>query len=373
MRTDSGLAIGITEDNVNLISPAPVPAAFSKVRDDVAAMRPALFRMNVDWKYLQPDPSRPAILDAGVSGCMRTIGPCAPFQGITAQLKAIAARQKEGAGWNVLVNIYGVPDWAATKGGGCERPSIEPFSRAINADGLAAYEDLIVGIARLADRTGAELRFWAPWNEPNQIFFISPQRARCDVTSPLLSPAVYTRIFERAKHALEKAGGTRDIVLGDLAGSPKKGKRAGTAAEFLSALPDDVICAADVLALHSYPGNGFDVIPSATAVTDARDCGKRLPVWITETGAGDPRASKHRDDSPAALKEQCRRYDEQLRVWSRNPRVKVAVQYTVREDPAFRVGLVNSTLDREYPSFDLIRAWSRARPGTPPQLPASCR
>lgn len=349
-----------------------MPAAFRPARDQIARMRPALYRMIVDWTYIQPDPRSPAILDANVDGCMRLRAPCRTFKGVEATLRALAARQRAGTGWNVVVTIYGVPEWAATRGGGCERDNIGYRSRAINAAGLRAYAQLVRRIAELGDRLGVELRFWSPWNEPNQIFFISPQRARCDESSPLLSPAVYTRLYRTARRALEDAGGERELVLGDLAGSPEKGVRAGKADEFLRALPRDVVCGSEVLALHSYPGNDFDVIAEAARVTDSR-CGRRMPIWITETGAGNLRAGKERDVSASAVREQCRRYYDQLRAWRREPRVKVATQYLVREDPQFRVGLVTANMRREYPAFGMLTSWSRAAPGAVPRLPASCR
>jgi hypothetical protein len=368
-----GPLIGVTEQNPNLFDSKKVPADFAPWRDRVNELHPSLYRLIVDWAFLQPDPAKPAILDAPTTGCMREIKPCAPFAGIKATLQAIAARQKQGDGWAVEVVIYGVPAWAATAGGGCERPNIAPRSRALNAAGFKAYPQLIRQLHELGDQTGAQLRFWSPWNEPNQVFFISPQRAKCDTGSPLLSPAVYARMYRAAKRELDDLPGDQQLVLGELAGSPEKGDRAGTPAEFLDALPKDVVCDSDVLGQHMYAGSETDAVAEATAAVDRRGCGKQLPVWVTETGVGDKRTGTNRDTGASALKRQCARYDDQLRQWSRNPRIKAAVQYTVREDPAYRVGLVDSALTKAYPTFDLLNAWSNRRPGQTPALPRACR
>lgn len=350
-----------------------MPKSFERWRAQTVRINPKLYRLIVDWSYLQPDPAQPANLGGEFHGCMRDIEPCAPFAGIKATMEAIAERQKQGAGWSVEVLIYGVPPWAATAGGGCERPNIGTRSRALNEAGFAAYPKLISQLHALGEKTGAELEFWAPWNEPNQVFFISPQRTKCDTSSPLVSPKVYSRMFRAAKKELDRLPGDQKLVLGELAGSPKKGDRAGTPSEFLDALPKDVICDSDVIAQHQYPGSEVDSIAEATAAVDARGCGKPLPVWISETGVGDKRAGKERDVGSAALKEQCARYNGALRSWSKDHRIKTAVQYTVREDPDYRVGLVDAKLDEGYPTFDLLQAWGNRKPGELPRLPASCR
>jgi hypothetical protein len=304
---------------------------------------------------------------------MRDIKPCAPFAGIKATMEAIAQRQKKGPGWTVEVVIYGAPPWAATEGGGCERPNIGTRSRALNEAGFEAYPKLISQLHQLGEETGAELEFWAPWNEPNQVFFISPQREKCDTSSPLLSPAVYARMFQAAKKQLDDLPGDQKLVLGELAGSPKKGDRAGTPAEFIKGLPKNVVCDSDVIAQHQYPGSEVDSIAEVAEAVDAVGCGEPLPIWITETGVGNSRAGKERDVTASALKEQCRRFNRALRAWSKNPRIKTAVQYTVREDPDYRVGLVDSKLDEGYPIFDLLQAWGNRVPGELPKLPASCK
>ena len=51
---------------------------------------------------------------------MRDKPPCAPYAALRDQLRALAARQREG-GWEALVVFTGTPDWAARPASGCRR------------------------------------------------------------------------------------------------------------------------------------------------------------------------------------------------------------------------------------------------------------
>jgi hypothetical protein len=48
-----------------------------------------------------------------------------------------------------------------------------------------------------------------------------------------------------------------------------------------------------------------------------------------------------------------------LRRWYLDPKVDVAFQYTIREDPAYPVGLADDRLTRAYPVFELWRRLAR--------------
>ena len=65
-----------------------------RARRELAALRPAYVRLLVDWAALQPRADRPADLAAPVSGCARTVGPCAPYPGLRAELEAIASERR---------------------------------------------------------------------------------------------------------------------------------------------------------------------------------------------------------------------------------------------------------------------------------------
>ena len=46
----------------------------------------------------------------------------------------------------------------------------------------------------------------------------------------------------------------------------------------------------------------------------------------------------------------------QLRAWRRDPQIRAAFQYTLREDPLFPVGLADAGLTRLYPAYAAWRS-----------------
>src|SRR4051812_11322684 len=181
-----GLAVGVTEFNPNLVaSPEAkqIPEPWNGVRDKLGAIRPAYFRLVVDWASIQPSAEAPASTDQPQGGCMRKLGPCLGWGGVREQLRALASRQREGD-WTALVVFTGTPDWAASPPSGCERPQAGPRSRPPRADALPAYEALVEQVIATAREEGAALSYFSPWNEPNHPAFISPQRAACDPAAP---------------------------------------------------------------------------------------------------------------------------------------------------------------------------------------------
>ena len=114
---------------------------------------------------------------------MRARGPCGAYDGLRDQLRALAARQREG-GWATLVVLSGTPEWAARPAGGCERAKTQPRSRPPRAGaGMAAYGRFVATVLAEAREAGADLRYWSPWNEPNHPYFVSPQRRVCDANA----------------------------------------------------------------------------------------------------------------------------------------------------------------------------------------------
>jgi hypothetical protein len=192
-------ALGLTEDNANLLwSPsdpaAPYPAAFAAARAQLSTLHPAYLRLQIDWAALQPEESRPADLAAPVTGCARETGPCGSYQGIAAELRAIASQQHSAGGFSVVMDILGAPAWAALPAHGCERASDGSFARPLRPGAIGAYRQLIAGLAGLARREGAAVAWWSPWNEPNDPLFITPQRASCGAAGAPLSPGVYGQL-----------------------------------------------------------------------------------------------------------------------------------------------------------------------------------
>src|SRR3954447_15383779 len=131
-----GLAVGVTEFNANLIASREAkqdPEPWNAVRDKLGAIKPAYFRLVIDWASIQPTAETPANLDASQGGCMRAVGPCLGWGGVREQLRALASRQREG-GWTALVVFTGRPDWPAGPPSGCERPQAASKSRPPRAD-----------------------------------------------------------------------------------------------------------------------------------------------------------------------------------------------------------------------------------------------
>jgi hypothetical protein len=377
-----GLAIGLTEANAALLD-APsiaVPTAVRAARDSLDALRPAYLRIDIDWAALAPRPGVAPRLDAPESGCQRGGPPCAAYQGVRDQLRAIASQQRAGAGFVPVIVIYGVPAWAAQPPSGCERTGTGPTSRPITAAGLAAYRDLISSLIALGQSEGVHLLWWSPWDEPNHPYFISPQRDACATGSPARAPGVYAELARALSAALAAAGGRRHIVLGDFADFPGPRPQAAGIGEFVADLPSDVVCRADVWAVHEYPRAGAaggtpGGVRALERALDARGaCGRRARVWVTETGGGNPHSGAHRAGSLLDLVNQCRLMNRALLTWYHDPRVDVAFQYSFREDSLFPVGLATPGLTALYPTYYLMRGWGGTRPPSapPPALPPQC-
>jgi hypothetical protein len=369
----------LSERNASLLfadGARAVAPGLEPYRDLVDGLAPAYYRLSVDWSVLQRSPRRPARLGRQEDGCLRGIQPCGPYAGIRDQLRAVASQQRAGRRWEVVVLLYGVPGWAAAPARGCERPDITARSRPITAAGLRGYRRLIRDLVAVGREEGVELRWWAPWNEPNQPFFLSPQRAACDTSSPPLAPAVYARLVRAMRAELDAVGGRRDLVLGELAGFDRAGPLGAGINEFVAALPRDVACAGTVWAQHAYAEAGAagreGPVGQLVRALGRRSCTRSVPIWVTETGVGAPRTGRRRDTGTRALRRGCRRLHALLRRWQRDPRVDAAFQYTFREDTAFPVGLADAELTRVYPTYDLWRAWARRDPDGPaPERPCS--
>jgi hypothetical protein len=368
------LVTGLSERNPNLLwsreARPRLPPGFGPWRDRVEALRPRYYRLMVDWASLQPRRSRPPLLDGVDNGCLRDIGPCGEFAGMRDVLRAVRSQQEANGGWEFVVTIYGVPEWAARRPGGCERDTEQPRSRPFAAGGLAGYRALVRSVLRLAEEEGVELRWWSPWNEPNQPYFISPQRARCDIRSPSLSVGVYTRIVRALRAELDAAGGERRLVLGELAGVNHPSLLVTGVKEFVESLPRDVACAGAVWAQHMYAERGEagsleGPVGQLRRTLDRRRCTRGKPIWVTETGVGGTRVGAPREYSPVELDSDCRAMATSLRRWARDPRVDAAFQYTFREDTAFPVGLADPGLSRAYPVYDLWRNAARGRISCP--------
>lgn len=306
------------------------------------------------------------------------MGPCAPYAGVRAELEAIAARQRRAPGsFQVVIQIFGTPGWAAQPRSGCEGAGASAFSRPPTAAGLSAYRALIRGLLSLAARVGVELPWWSPWNEPNAPRFLSPQRPACRTDSASLAPEAYARLAGALAAVLRQAGGSHRLLLGELAAYESDTPDRTSIAQFVSALPSDVVCAAAAWSVHAYaihaaPEPPQDPVAALESALQGRGgCARQAPVWATEAGAGAPHPGRPRGRAAGEASAGCVALAEQLQRWAGDPRVEAVFQFTFREDPDFPVGLVNAQLTGVYPAYRMLAEWSRSllrgRPTAPPE------
>ncbi len=280
----------------------------------------------------------------------------------------------------MVLDVFGVPSWAAAAARGCETAGTQPFSRPINEAGIAGYRSLIRTLLALAREQGVALSWWSPWNEPNNPAFLSPQRSVCSIDAPVAAPAVYAQLAEAMAVELAGDDAADHLLLGELAGYPADSLHHSSVASFVAALPARVLCLGSVWAIHAYASWGkarpeSDPVGELARALDARgSCAAGASIWVTETGAGAQRPGRPRAAGEAEQRAACEALGEQLRRWSQNPRVGAIFQYSFREDPAYPVGLVSADLQHTYPAYRLWLAYAqaRARDAPPPPTSSSC-
>jgi hypothetical protein len=328
----------------------------------------------IDWSQLQPRRDAPPDFDQHDNGCLRDLPPCGGFRGVRDVLRAVRSEQEAHGGWEVVVQIFGVPEWAAVAPHGCERSTELPRSRPLKASALPAYRALARSLLRVAREEGVELRWWSPWNEPNQPYFVSPQRARCDADAPSLAPRVYSRLVRALRAELAATPEDERLVLGELAGASGPKPLVTGVAEFVRALPDFDACAGTVWSQHQYAerdaegagdnglsGDATDAVGELRRALDERACTRGKPIWVTETGVGGAHVGARRSRSRRELAADCDAMASALRRWSRDERVDAAFQFSIREDFTFPVGLFDTGLTRAYPVYDLWRGMADGR------------
>ena len=297
------LVTGLTERNANLLwsraAKPELPEGFGPWRDRVEALRPDYYRLMVDWSQVQPTRRQIPQFDKPDDGCLRGAPPCGQFAGMRDVLRAVRSQQEAHGGWEVVVTIYGVPGWAAIEAGGCERAQETPRSRPITARGLRGYRALVRDLLRLGEEEGVDLRWWSPWNEPNQPFFVSPQRPRCDAQAPSRAIGVYTRLVRAVRAELRRAGGDRRLVLGEMAGVNQPSPLVTGVKELVEGLPEDVACSGAAWAQHQYAERGVEAglegaVGQLRRALNRRACTRDKPIWVTETGVGGTRVGAAR-------------------------------------------------------------------------------
>jgi hypothetical protein len=373
-----GPAFGLTEDNADLLwNPAqPAPsggAGFANARAQLTALHPRYIRLLIDWAALQPKQAQAAALEAPVSGCAREVAPCGAYAGVREQLAAIRSQQRAAAAegrvdFQVVLDIFGAPAWAARAPSGCELAATHAFSRPVSEAGIASYRALIRALLKLAAGEGVTVGWWSPWNEPNDPVFISPQRTSCASDSLPMSPAVYAELARAMHSELQTDGdGTQRLLLGELNAFQSDSPYRTSISQFVAALPADVICMSDVWSIHAYAAQGgakpaTDPVKALEATLDARGgCARHASIWVTEAGAGARHPGFAKRAGAGEEQAGCRALAEQLIGWVSDPRIGAIFQYTFREDPDFPVGLLSADLARVYAPYRLWLAYTHMR------------
>jgi hypothetical protein len=323
-------AIGINEMNPHLLAPGEQPVPFDRFRDALHALQPSFVRVLVDWSTIQKSPDRPPDFATPRDGCARGTGPCAPYAGIRDTLRGVRA-----LGVRAAMLLYGTPDWAARGPEGCEEADVTPWGRMPR---LEPYRALVRSVVAAAEAEGVELAFVSPWNEPNHPHFLNPQRAGCDRESRALAP---TRYAELVRVAAEELGGLDRVLLGETAGLLTHTHAVG-AGEFAEDMPDDLVCGAAGWAQHTY-------VSAADGAGGARVVDPVLSARVLREVKAGLAAHGACEDMAAAL-----------RRWRRDPQIRGAFQYSLREDPDFPVGLADAALTRLYPVHEAWRTRGRS-------------
>jgi len=383
----SGPAFGLTEDNADLLwnpadHAAPAGGAFQAARDRLTALHPRYLRLLVDWAALQPRADSPPSLYGPVDGCARSVAPCGAYAGLGEELAAIASQQRAARaqgrpGFEVVLDVFGAPAWAAEPASGCELKGTRAFARPISAAGLVGYRALIGSLLALGAREGVALTWWSPWNEPNDPVFLSPQRAACTADSPSLAPAVYAQLAQVMAAQLTADGGVHHLLLGELNAFASDSPHRTSVQAFVAALPDTVLCLGHEWSIHAYAARhghspALDPVELLQHALQARaGCAANARIWVTEAGAGARHPGRPRPPGEADEREGCSELAEQVKRWSENPRVDAVLQYTFREDPAFPVGLLSADLSHTLPAYRFWLLYTRASAQGKPAPPGA--
>ena len=268
------LAVGLTEQNPNFLWPAgarEVPAEFARWRDELAKLKPAYYRLVLDWPSLEPRERQ-----AGVRLAQRRLP---ARQAAVRRLRRAARpaparspRASARAAGTTLVVLSGTPEWAARPAGGCERDSTTPRSRPPRRTdgGLHALRRARAG--RGARGRAPSCSYWSPWNEPNHPYFISPQRLECDRDAPSAAVAPYVEMA-RALQAGARRGARRPAARARRAGRARRapadddlGRRSSSPTS-----RTDMACGSAIWTQHGYVG-GRDPVDDLERALERKGC-----------------------------------------------------------------------------------------------------
>jgi hypothetical protein len=156
-----------------------------------------------------------------------------------------------------------------------------------------------------------------------------------------------------------------------MAGILEPSSRATSVEEMIRGLPRGLVCAARVWSQHAYIG-GTDPVATVASALKARGCRREHAIWITETGVGPAPGGFSLARGITSEAQGCRLLRRRLRAWRADPRVRLAVQYTFREDDLFPTGLITTDLTRERPALREWQAWGARGDPSDPAPPSTC-
>ena len=171
---------------------APIPAPWARRRDALGAIKPAYFRLVIDWASVQPSADAPADLErparrlhARDRPVPRTGRACAT----SSRRSPRASARAGGRRWSCSPTT---PDWAAAAPSGCERPGTRARNRAAARRGARRLPPADHRRARRRPAGGRRPALLERLERAEPSRRSSARSApTCDLSAPSLAPATY--------------------------------------------------------------------------------------------------------------------------------------------------------------------------------------
>ncbi len=399
-----------TPAQITILDPTPsllngeTAARRSDILDRLQALGVDSVRIQVQWRFLAPDPnsdSKPEDFVAEDPGDY----PTHAFEVLDTIVRGTVAR-----GMQPLLTPTGpAPDWATEGGhGGLFKPNASEFEKFVTALG-ERYGGLCTPPGCAASPSGEPLprvEQWAVWNEPNLKTFLRPQR---NADGRTVSGRIYRGLFGAAQRGLAASGHKRDLLLiGETA--PSRGSASTTPLSFLrqvfclsnayEPLRDCDPLEASGWSHHPYNphippwekpkeahssiisiGSIGRLVTALKRVGRAGATDRRLPVYVSEYGI----ESQPQGDFGVSPQRQAEFLGAAELILYRNPWVRSFAQYLLDDDPnpskllSFQTGLrfTSGFPKPSYEAFPItlvvrrravggVDIWGHVRPGEGP-------
>ena len=332
--------------------------------DQAQAANATIIRSQVTWAAVAP--TRPA-------------NGADPFDPAYARLADVDefVRSAQRRGMEVLLTIYGTPEWA----NGSKKPNVAPtnmkdltdFARAV----AARYSGRYAGYPYV--------RFYSVWNEPNLNQFLSPQFGSGGRD---IAPATYARMYRAAYSGL-KAGNPKAMVgIGETSARGHDRPTSGTVQDSHSpgkfaqlVAKADPGLRFDGWAEHPYPFTpsqpptarvqlpnvSLGQISGFQKLLDKAFHRSGTPIWITEYS----HETKPQDSRGVSYATQAAYAQKALDLVKNNPSIAMFIWFVLRDDPSdpWQSGLLDETGSRK-PAFATFA--SAAATSTPAMRSSRC-